>query len=132
MPQASKLLLIDKDNNYLLLYRNNHPYYGNDPDIPGGAVEKGETPRDAAMREAEEEIGVKVKEVEEVYAGYDYSVYGTRKNLFMTRVEERPEVKISWEHSGYEWLSREAFLEKIKSAKDTYMHMVYKVLMKQS
>jgi hypothetical protein len=35
---------------------------------------------------------------------------------------------LSWEHSAYEWIPKEEFLEKAKNANDTYMHMVYEVL----
>jgi len=31
---------------------------------------------------------------------------------------------MSWEHSSYEWLDRNEFLVRSRSAKDTYMHMV--------
>jgi hypothetical protein len=37
----------------------------------------------------------------------------------------QPEATVSWEHSSYNWLDRDEFLETIKSAKDTYMRMVY-------
>jgi len=37
---------------------------------------------------------------------------------------------MSWEHSSYEWIDRDDFLEKVKDARDTYMHMVYDVLIK--
>ena len=42
MTQAAKVVLVDQDDNYLMLYRNQHPTLGNDPDIPGGTVEDGE------------------------------------------------------------------------------------------
>ncbi len=130
MKKAAKTLLIDKDDQYLLLYRSNHPTYGNDPDLPGGSVEKGESTVDAVIREVEEETGIIVKSVEELYAGLDYSIHGTHKSLFLARVGERPAVQLSWEHQSYEWISRAEFLEKAKSANDSYMRMVYEVLSK--
>lgn len=131
MNKAAKLLLIDREDNYLLLYRNNHPYFGDDPDLPGGTVQKGEELEEAVIREAKEEIGVIIDEVTKVYAGLKYSLYGTYKALYAAHVNQRPDITLSWEHLSYEWLPKDEFLNKIKDANDTYMHMVYKVLSKK-
>jgi hypothetical protein len=48
--------------------------------------------------------------------------------LFVVKLLQRPELTLSWEHSAYEWIPKEEFLEKAKNANDTYMHMVYEVL----
>ncbi len=128
MKKVAKIVLIDKDDNYLLLYRSNHPVFGNDPDLPGGTLEEGESTIETVIRETEEETGIVVKNVEELYAGLDYSVHGTHKTLFVARVGERPEVRLSWEHESFAWLPREEFLLKAKGANDSYMHMVYEVL----
>lgn len=48
--------LIIEDGKLLLLYRSDKGYW----ELPGGKVEKGEMPRDAAKREALEEIGCHV------------------------------------------------------------------------
>jgi 8-oxo-dGTP diphosphatase len=130
MKQVAKLLLIDKDNNYLLMHRSGHPALGDDPDLPGGTLEDGESPVEAMIREVYEEAGVAVDKnaVRELYAGDDYSAHQTHYSLFMTQVPKRPHVTTSWEHSSYEWLNRNDFLEKVKDANDTYMHMVYDVL----
>lgn len=69
-----------------------------------------------------------VSDMQEVYAGLDYSTHGTHKSLFVAKLEKRPEIVMSWEHSAYEWISREAFLDAAKNAKDDYMHMVYAVM----
>lgn len=132
MKKAAKTLLIDHEGNYLLLYRNNHPHYGNDPDLPGGTVEKGESAKVAAIREVFEEVGIAINQVTELYSGLEYSLFGTHKTLFEARLAERPEVTLSWEHGSYEWLSRDEFLAKVATANDSYMHMVYKILRKSS
>ena len=128
MKKVAKLVMIDKDDNYLLMYRSDHPLFGRDADLPGGTLEEGESAAEAVIREVEEETGVVVEDVDKVYAGLEYSVHGTHKSLFVTRVVERPEIIMSWEHSAYEWIPKEEFLEKAKQANDTYMHMVYAVL----
>lgn len=131
MKKVAKAVLIDQEDTYLLLTRSNHPTFGNDPDLPGGTVEEGESTIDAVIREIEEETGILVDTIEELYAGLDYSIHGTHKSLFMAQVGKRPEVQLSWEHQSFEWLPREEFLQKAKAANDSYMHMVYEVLLKR-
>lgn len=128
--KVAKLVLIDADENYLLLCRDHHPAFGNDPDLPGGTLEVGESTQETMLREVEEEIGVKmnVNNVKEIYAGTDYSTSGTYYALYVAAVAERPPVTLSWEHSSYEWMPRTAFIEKATNAKDAYMHMVANVV----
>jgi 8-oxo-dGTP pyrophosphatase MutT (NUDIX family) len=130
MKKVVKLLIIDPTSKYLLLYRDDHPVFGTDPDLPGGTLESGETLLETLLREVQEESGVIIKQdnVSEVYSGTDYSAHGTHFVLFIANFKSRPEIKISWEHSSYKWLERNDFLKESKNAKDTYMHMVYNVL----
>jgi 8-oxo-dGTP pyrophosphatase MutT (NUDIX family) len=130
MNQVAKLVMIDGRGKYLLMYRSDHPAFGNDPDIPGGTLEEGEQPLETMIREVFEEAGVVVNpaDIEEVYAGTEYSASKTCYSLFTSTFQNTPEITMSWEHSLYEWLDREDFLEKAKGANDTYMHMVYDVL----
>lgn len=132
MKEVAKLVIVDKDKNYLLMYRSNHPVFGNDPDLPGGTLEGAESALEAMIREVEEEAGIVVDKaaVEEIYSGAEYSAHGTFYTLFITKVVERPTVNMSWEHASYEWLGRDDFLAKAKSANDTYMHMVGDMLTK--
>lgn len=122
--------MIDPDNNYLLMYRSDHPTFGVDPDLPGGTVEDGETLIEAMLREVEEETGVVLDQgaVRKVYAGTDYSTHGTQYALFVAMVAPRPEITMSWEHSSYVWLERDEFLARAKTANDTFMHMVCDML----
>lgn len=126
MKKVAKLVIVDPDDKYLLMHRNDHPTFGVDPDLPGGTVEDSETLVDAMLREVKEELGVDVdgNSAREIYSGTDYSTHGTYYALFIVQLDARPEISMSWEHSSYEWLEREQFLKKAKSAKDTYMHMV--------
>ena len=127
MRMVAKLVIVDADKKYLLMKRSAHPTFGSDPDLPGGTIEPGEEPREAMVREVYEEVGFVVdgSKATLLYEGADYSAHGTHYSLYITDVQERPELTISWEHAGYEWLELEALLDKAKSAKDTYMHMVY-------
>lgn len=130
MQKVAKLVIIDTSNSYLLLYRSNHPIFGNDPDLPGGTLEGDESVLEALVREVHEETGVTIDTgaVKNVYSGTDYSSRGTHYSLFITRLAERPEIIISWEHSSFRWLTRNKFLEESKSALDAYMHMASVVL----
>lgn len=130
MKKVAKLLMVDPNDNYLLLYRSDHPAFGTDPDLPGGLAEDGETMLEAMLREVYEEAGVVIEAeiAEEVYSGTEYSTYGTHDVLFVANVAERPTITISWEHSSYEWLERSEFLLRAKSANDSYMHMVHDML----
>ncbi len=58
-------LILFKDNSkkeVFLVYRSDYPIWG----ITGGAMEKGETPLETALREAHEETGFEVKMVRKV------------------------------------------------------------------
>lgn len=127
MKKVAKLVVIDSTDKYLIMRRSNHPTFGFDPDLPGGTLEEGESLLETMLREVQEEAGININpdDVKQVYSGADYSAHGTHYALFVCRLKERPDIAMSWEHSAYEWLDRDVFLEKAKSAKDTYMHMVH-------
>lgn len=130
MKRVAKLVIIDPEDNYLLMYRSDHPTFGEDPDLPGGTSEGDETAAQTCVREAYEEISISLQEsdIQQVYSGTDYSSHDTNYSLFIAKVSSRPTIQMSWEHSGYEWLDKSRFLERSKNAVDTYMHMVYDVL----
>lgn len=130
MKKVAKLVVVDNDNNYLMMYRSNHPTFGDDPDLPGGTLEEGELVHETMIREVHEEIGLSIANgvAKEIYSGSNFSKHGTYYSLFITELSERPEITMSWEHSAYEWLSHEDFLEKARGANDTFMHMVHDTL----
>lgn len=132
MKQVAKLLIIDPDDNYLLMYRHNHPEYGDDPDLPGGIIEDGETALQAMQREVIEEAGLDIDQAEEIFSSTSYSDHNTRYHLFVVRLDCRPNITISWEHLSYEWLDRETFLAKSLAAVDSYMHMVHAALIRKA
>jgi len=128
--KVSKVLIIDEQDNYLMMWRSNHPNFPNDPDLPGGTIEADESPEVAAVREVKEEAGILItpSELTHLYTGTEYSTHQTEYSLYMIKVPARPTVTISWEHSSYEWLPRDKFLNAAKNASDTYMHMVHDVV----
>lgn len=50
--------LIERDGTYLVLRRRDDRYLGGQWDVPGGTVEEGESPAQAAVRECLEETGL--------------------------------------------------------------------------
>lgn len=130
MAKVAKLVIIDDQDKYLILYRNNHPRFGNDADLPGGTLEFGEKPVDAMVREVDEEAGVTISKdnVELIYSGTEYSHHFVQYNLFVTKLDTRPDITISWEHISYDWVGRDEFLAIAKGAKDSFMHMTYQTL----
>jgi 8-oxo-dGTP diphosphatase len=130
MSKVAKLVIVDDKNKYLMMHRSAHPTFGDDPDLPGGTLEAGEEPLQTMVREVYEEAGVVIDgaSTQELYEGTDYSAHKTLYSLYLVKLDHRPTVTMSWEHSSYEWLDREDFLEKARSANDTYMHMVYSEL----
>lgn len=57
--------LIIRDERVLLLYREDEQHW----EVPGGKVEDGESPTEAAVREAEEEIGASLELRKPFYSG---------------------------------------------------------------
>ena len=115
--------LENKEPRYLLLQyptskRAKKEYW----DFPKGHLEKGETKKQAAAREVAEETGLRritfVPGFEENIQYY-FRVQG--KTIFKTVVfflalTKKKEVKISFEHKGFVWLSFEKAMKKLKFA----------------
>lgn len=123
---VAKVMIVDQDDQYLLMYRSEHPTFGTDPDLPGGLQEDEETEFETMIREAEEEASVQLDPAaaREVFSSTDYSDHESKYVLFGARVDNRPDITMSWEHSSYEWVPRHEFIAKCRAANDNYMHMV--------
>ena len=106
--------LIEKDGQYLLIKRskikrglpNVYPCYW---DIPGGSVEENELPREAALREAMEEVNQKIQ-LDRII--HEDSQFDSSKNAVFTRlvyeartIEQRDILLDPEEHTDFIWLS---------------------------
>ena len=106
--------LIEKEGKYLLIKRskikrglpNVYPSYW---DIPGGSVEENELPREAALREAMEEVNQKIR-IDRII--HEDSQFDASKDTVFTRLvyagrilEERDIILDPEEHTDFAWLS---------------------------
>jgi 8-oxo-dGTP diphosphatase len=99
------LLLIVKDNKFLLLKRrpddDNHPGKWA---LPGGSIEKGETPEEALIREVREELGISVSNY---HFFNDYNIDGYNMYVFTLVSSDFDEtlIKLNEEHTNYKFFT---------------------------
>ena len=106
--------LIEKEGKYLLIKRskikrglpNVYPSYW---DIPGGSVEENEMPREAALREAMEEVNQKIR-INKII--HEDSQFDASKDTVFTRLvyageilAERDIILDLEEHTDFVWIS---------------------------
>ncbi len=100
-----------------LLYLKRHADkpYGETWGLPAGKIEEGEDPRQAAVREVEEEVGIKLdpvtlQEVVKIYLevdGLSYVFYA-----FRVRLDKAPQIKLEPQaHTEARWLTVEEALK---------------------
>lgn len=99
---------------YLVLH-----YQGGHFDLPKGHLEEGETEREAALRELEEETTIKnivwIEGYREIIS-YTYSKMGkpsTKEVTFFLARTTQKKVAISHEHQGFIWLPYEEAVQKL-------------------
>ena len=95
------------DHWYFLARRSSYTHRGGSWAIPGGALDEGETPLEAALREFGEEIGVDL--VDHVVATVHESDHGGWSYwTVVVDVAERfdPPTSLNWETSDVRWVRR--------------------------
>jgi len=106
----------DKIKYLLLHYKYKGEYWG----FPKGNIEKGESEIDTAKREIEEETGItdiKFLEGFKERVHYFYRREGqmvSKDVIFFLGKTRTKEVKISWEHVGYEWVDFDTAMKRLK------------------
>lgn len=116
---AKVLIRRKSDGKYLILRGSKweeRPDRSQKPDIAGGAVEPGESIRQGAVRETYEEAGIVItaESLELVYSGTfksDHDGASINRLLYLVELDEDPEVVLSWEHEGYEWVDKADVLQ---------------------
>lgn len=88
-------------------------------DFPKGAIENNETEEQTATREIFEETGLRVKDFAAGFRKeieYHYrrqSMLAHKRVIFFLVESQISDVRISFEHSGYEWLNFEQALRRL-------------------
>lgn len=111
MKIVAKALIRDEAGDLLLLRRGlTHPNFPEHIDFPGGEVEPDEPHIEAVRREIQEETGLDIplENIQEVYL--KQLADDLTHVLFLASTPDRkPEVELSWEHSGFEWIPFDQF-----------------------
>jgi 8-oxo-dGTP pyrophosphatase MutT (NUDIX family) len=114
----AKVLIVDNQQRALALTIGVHkanPKSSFLPDLPGGIVDPGESERDAAIRETQEEAGIDLDPTA-VRLAYSQTTYSdadrksVTKLLYIATIDNTPEVTLSWEHQSYEWVPLDTLL----------------------
>ncbi|MGB4834335.1 MAG: NUDIX hydrolase [Candidatus Moraniibacteriota bacterium] len=124
------ILAVDRDSNVFLVKQYRHAVGDVTIDLPGGGVEKGEQPIDAARRELAEETGMLANHMEKLLTYYPDSGRTTcTKHIFLaTELKEDTGNSYSQDESENIRLIRmslEELLEKMKSGemKEATLHV---------
>lgn len=120
---AGAVLFIEKEKIfYYLLLR----YKAGHWDFPKGNIEKGEEIKETVAREIREETGIRdiffesgFKEQIEYFYRLKHRIIKKTVTFFLAKTKEK-DVKLSFEHTDFQWLSYSEALEKLtfKNAKD--------------
>lgn len=102
---AAGLLLGNVDGSAVLLQKRS-AYVSNPRTwaLPGGAIERGETPTEAALREASEEVGIEASAVTVLgtLLGTDHPSWSYTYVIARTGTEALPE-HVTWEATHHRW-----------------------------
>jgi hydrolase, NUDIX family len=113
----AKALIVDATGKILVLERSStHPLFPHGADLPGGQVEPGETPLEAVRREIEEETGLGFAPSQLSVAFEHILPHPDGQRLsymcYAALVDgDAPEITLSWEHSSYQWLTPDDFMQ---------------------
>lgn len=131
--EITAIFLERDDKQILFLHRSDNKSQGNSWGIPGGKVEKGQTPLEAVLRELKEETGIVlspdvVKELDKVYItntvrnkfSYVYHMFWASYNG-SRGITINPE-----EHKGFTWVTpKDALKMALMDDEDICVKMIY-------
>tara|TARA_Y100000034_G_scaffold130503_1_gene189144 strand:- start:4004 stop:5209 length:1206 start_codon:yes stop_codon:yes gene_type:complete len=112
MPQSVAILIFDPHGRVLVLRRGpTDPWKPGHWNFPGGGVEVGETPQQAAVREVYEEAGIAIRPTDLHYS-FSFRRPGGGTHLLWVKLREVPRVELlDREHDSFQW----AFLTRLPS-----------------
>lgn len=112
---VAKVFLQNHNNQILLLRRSaTAPRRALEWDLPGGFVEDGEDPLEAAIRELAEEAGVNVGSAREVLVTKDIYEGELVFRHYIIAMKDHPEITLSYEHDSYVWVASEEYFDYMK------------------
>lgn len=100
--------ILNSKQQMLLVQRALHDTYPGLWEMPGGGVEWGEDPKDAVVREIEEEAGLMIEAVKPLAIKSSMSPKGNhviRIAYLCKLIKPDQEVTLSEEHSAFQWVS---------------------------
>ena len=96
--KAAMVVVLNDDKKVLLLKRSvSSNWMPEKWAIPGGHIEKGESPKDAALRETKEETNLTLEDVDKLQE--------REQVIIFCSVCHSGEVKIDFEHTDWAWVS---------------------------
>jgi len=103
--------LIEENGKFLIIKRSKDAKHFPDCwDLPGGKLERGETPNEGLKREVKEETSLEINVFDPIFSHIQ-----TKKKFAYIIVFEceivSGEIKLSNEHSEYKWATKEEILE---------------------
>ncbi len=117
-----KAVVVDQEQQKVLVLKRSkkEKFHTGAYDLPGGHVDKGESVAEALQREVEDETGL-VTESGDILAVREYpkehEMFDKIKALRFIAYYKGGEVKLSEEHSGFEWLTFDEVKAKLASGK---------------
>ncbi|MET0980188.1 MAG: NUDIX hydrolase [Candidatus Saccharimonadales bacterium] len=102
---VAKTLIVNQDNQVLVLRRHDDDIHRPGGwDLPGGQVDPGEDPREAAIREAKEETGLHISDLRPVHVvSRTLNDNQVIKTVFTTS-NYTGDASLSFEHTGLKWI----------------------------
>ena len=116
---------------YLILQNSSKFFW----DFPKGNIDAGESEEESAVRELEEEAGLKnvkllpgFRETAEYFYKFQGEAIHKRLIMFVGEAPADEEVKISWEHSKYDWVPFDVAKSRLKDKKIVLLEKANKFL----
>ncbi len=107
----------EKDGKILLVKQFRYPYQQELYEIPAGKLNEGETPEQTAIRELEEEGGIKAKQVEKLFDIYPTPAY-TDEIIRIFKATDFVEGKINLDEDEFllaEWIEKDKALNMVNN-----------------
>ena len=130
MQESAGIIILNKNNKVLILRPSG---YGNKIwSVPKGKIEKDEMPIDAAIRETEEEAGIKTDKDKLISLGIQtYKNKKKKVHLFLIKVEELDDdyiPNLNWENDKFLWIDLEQSMKLIHEAQIPFMEKIKELI----